>query len=102
MSRFKNDGGFRRKRETAKLEETLPNLRLEDTGAQLARGVPPHKPGPGRNFGANPYNAVPPTGDSGLNDRNSEMRKLSAWIRQKRAAEELKARRERGTEEEEK
>jgi hypothetical protein len=99
MSRFSTTGEFQRLREAENLEDTLPNLRLEDTDAQLVRGVPPSKSHPGSAQGANPYDTFPQVGKSGLHDRNAELRKLSAWIRQKRAAEELKAMREKGEDE---
>jgi hypothetical protein len=98
MSRFSTTGEFRRLREADNLEDTLPNLRLEDTDAQQAPGAAPVKSRRG-GHGVNPYDTFPQVGKSGLHDRNAELRKLSAWIRQRRMAEELKARRDKGEEE---
>jgi hypothetical protein len=96
MSRFSTTGEFRHLREDENLEDTVPNLRLEDTDAQLVRGVAPTKNSQGKGGGVNPYDTFPQVGKTGMHDRNAELRKLSAWIRQKRAAEELKAAREKG------
>jgi hypothetical protein len=86
MSRFSNTSENQQLQDEGELEDTLPSLRLEDTDAQR----PP---------GANPYETFPQVGKSNLHDRNAELRRLSAWIRQKRAAEELKASRETGEDE---
>jgi hypothetical protein len=99
MSRFSTTGEFRHLREGENLEDTVPNLRLEDTDAQLVRGVAPANVQTGKGSGVNPYDTFPQVGKTGLHDRNAELRKLSAWIRQKRAAEELKAAREQGDDE---
>jgi len=104
MGKFTSASGHYRLLETTdlharNLEDTQPNLTLEDTNGQMARGVTPDKPRT-TGTGVNPYDTFPQVGKSGMHDRNAELRKLSAWIRQKRAAEELKAKRESGDTEE--
>ena len=101
MSRISTTGKFKRLREAKSLDDTVPNLRLEDTAAQLVRGVRPTLLQPSRDAGANPYDTFPQVGKSDLHDRNAELRRLSARIRQKRAAEELKAMRANGEVEDE-
>jgi hypothetical protein len=104
MSRFSTTGEFRRLREADHLDDTQPNpqlgdtqpnLQLEDTHGQVVRGVGPPA-SPASAHGANPYDTYPQVGKTGLHDRNAELRRLSAWIRQKRSAEELKILREKG------
>jgi hypothetical protein len=75
-------------------DDTMPNLSLEDTCTQLQRGITPT--GRTGRSGSNPYDTVPnaaagPKAAAAGLDRNAEMRKLSAWIRQKRAAADLKS-----------
>jgi hypothetical protein len=71
------------------MEDTLPNMSLEDTNAQLNRGVLPVH---GNNHtGIDPYDTFPTLGGTSGKDRNAELRRLSAWIRQKRDVARLKA-----------
>lgn len=73
----------------ASMEDTVPNLSLEDTSTQIRRGLAPARSSGAAGF--NPYDTFPHVGPANGQDRNAELRRLSAWIREKRAAEQLKA-----------
>lgn len=70
------------------LEETIPNLRLEDTMAQRMRGL--NVPTTPNGSGCNPYDTFPNTSASGIR-KYSDLKKLSEWIRAKRMAEQKQA-----------
>jgi len=66
-----------------------PDLSLEDTLAQRQRGVnvtPSTKP----EDGYNPYDTWPSIQEPDAAKRNTDLRRLSEWIRMKRQVETLK------------
>jgi hypothetical protein len=67
------------------LEDTIPNLRLEDTVAQRMRGLNVATTPNGSGY--NPYDTFPNTSASGIR-KYSDLKKLSEWIRAKRLAEQ--------------
>ncbi len=82
-------GGSTGKFKALGIEDTVPNLSLEDTTRQLMRGFPGH--GSRKDLGVNPYDTFPNTSSSTGMHGTQELRKLSEWIKQKRQAEQLKA-----------
>ena len=68
-----------------------PELSIEDTLAQKMRGVnvaPTPKPKP--DDGYNPYDTWPSIQEPDAAKRNTDLRRLSEWIRLKRQIESLK------------
>jgi len=66
-----------------------PDLSLEDTLAPKTRGPDP-KPGSRPVDGYNPYDTWPATQEPDAARRNTDLRRLSEWIRLKRQVETLR------------
>jgi len=85
LKRNRNSPG--RTGDTQRLKK--PDLSLEDTLAQKKRGVnvtPSAKP----EDGYNPYDTFPSIQEPDAARRNTDLRRLSEWIRMKRQVETLK------------
>jgi hypothetical protein len=66
-----------------------PPLSIEDTLTQQMRtGKAPPRPKPAK--GGDPYETLPTTRGPDAGKRNTDLRRLSEWIRAKRQAEALK------------
>jgi hypothetical protein len=72
------------------VESSLYELSLEDTLAQKMRGVPVKTRV--NSSGYNPYDAMAPGKSRDAPRKQTDLRKLSEWIRLQRQVEELKKR----------